>query len=143
MRARGERGVVLDRYDPTPGADHLGQHRRIVAGAGADLHDPLAGAQVEMIEIVRPEARQSIIEPAGLVDADQNIVAEPMRLVVRRREKRFVQLVRHDAPGTRSEKALPRHGRERGDYLQVALDRRPQSQVFRVPAARRRQICVH
>ncbi|MGY2930716.1 hypothetical protein ACVWXL_000374 [Bradyrhizobium sp. GM22.5] len=53
--------VGFDRRHTTSGSDNLGQHRRIVSGAGTDLKYLLAGGDVKMVKIAGPEAGHPIV----------------------------------------------------------------------------------
>ncbi|GAB3999128.1 hypothetical protein GCM10029992_27010 [Glycomyces albus] len=50
-------GVEVDGGDRPVLADQFGQERRVVAGAGADLEHPLAGADVELLEHLGDDRR--------------------------------------------------------------------------------------
>src|SRR5262249_39258149 len=47
---RGHLGVDVDRADVSGPAGQVGQQRGVVAGAGADLQDAVAGADIELVE---------------------------------------------------------------------------------------------
>ena len=57
-----------------------GQDGGVVARADADMNDMVSGSEPELIVDVSPETRLPIIEPAVLVDRDQDIVIEMSRV---------------------------------------------------------------
>ena len=85
-RFGGELAVVFDRNHPAVWRDELGEHRRAIAGASADLHDPLAVLPVEGVEIARPKARQAVVKPARLIDRHKGVMIEPGRVIIGRHE---------------------------------------------------------
>ena len=62
-------GVKLDRRDPAGRTDQLGQDRAIVAGAGADMDDMLAGLRAEGLEELGVQRRAAIVDAARRVEA--------------------------------------------------------------------------
>src|SRR5262249_19149681 len=57
----------------------LRKNGAVVAGAGADMHDLSARLESELIIEMRPQARLAIVETAGRIDGDQDIVVEVVR----------------------------------------------------------------
>jgi hypothetical protein len=82
----GQVVVALDRDHPTVRPDDLGEHSGVVAGPGADLHDPLLAPPVDVVETARPQAGQAIVQPSRLIDRHKNVVIKPTRIIIGRHE---------------------------------------------------------
>jgi hypothetical protein len=57
LSPRGQRGVELDRRDLAGRADQLGRDRAIIARAGADMDDALAGLRAEGLDELGAQRR--------------------------------------------------------------------------------------
>src|SRR5262249_50377939 len=145
----------LDRDHPAAWPNDLGKHGRVIAGAGADLHDPAAVLPVEVVEIpaaalpvkvvetTRPKAGLAVVEASGLINRYKHIVTEPARVIIGRTARAIDSPFVQHAPGSRPQKALAWNGGERLNDHPVAPDRRPHQQVFRIPAAPFCQLALH
>ena len=67
----GQRGVELDRRDLAGRADQLGQDRAIIAGAGPDMDDALAGRWAKRLEEFGVQRLAAIVDPARRVEGDE------------------------------------------------------------------------
>ena len=75
-----QRGVELDRRDLAGRTDQLGQDRAIIAGAGADMDDMLAGLRAERLEEFGVQRRAAVVDPARRVERDDQILVEHDRV---------------------------------------------------------------
>lgn len=110
--------VGFDRRHTTSGSDNLGQHRRIVSGAGTDLKYLLAGGDVKMVKIAGSEAGHPIVEVTTRIDRHENVMVEPARVVIRG-QKWVAVWVGDDAPRPRAYELLAPNGGEGLDQLRV------------------------
>ena len=105
------------------------------------MHDVGPGGQPEPVVEGGPEAGLAVVEPARLVDGDQDVVVEVARVGVGGgpvgRQVRRVE----DAPGTGPGEALARHGREGSDHGRRA-HARGVAQLLGEPAPRRHDVIV-
>jgi hypothetical protein len=59
----GQRGVELDRRDLTGRADQLGQNGAIIARAGADMDNAVAGLRRKLLEEFGAQRRAAVVDP--------------------------------------------------------------------------------
>src|SRR4029077_1089141 len=91
---------------------------REVARAGTDLKHAVAGSNSQPVEMISPQRWLAGVESSALVQRDQDVVVEVARIGVGRRPVAVADM--EDAPGTRADEALARHGSKRVDHALVA-----------------------
>ena len=141
LAGRGRQaGIIFDRDHAPARPDNLAQHGAVVPGAGADLHDSLAGPQIQLIEQSGPEARLAIVQASCRIDRDEHVVIDPPRIGIRRLIEGSHSLRRNDVPRPWPEKPLARHRREGFDHRFIAPDRGGGAELLGKEAARLGQI---
>ncbi|MGY3079782.1 hypothetical protein ACVWZZ_006190 [Bradyrhizobium sp. LM6.10] len=109
--ARRKPRVAFDCMHPALGAHDLRKHCREIAEPAADLDHAVLLPDVEQIDEVRPQARQSGIELAARIDRDQHIVLEMNGIGIRRQSIAARRLAL-DAPGSLRQKPFARNDGE-------------------------------
>ena len=75
--------VIFDRGDVSVLADDLGQYGAVLASASAHLQHMMTAPEVEMVEVLRPEARHPVVKAARRIDRYQHVVIDPGRVGIR------------------------------------------------------------
>ena len=130
--AGGQLGVHVQGSDASGRAHQLGENRRVVAGAAADMDGVLSRLQLEGLDERGQKARLTVVQKALLVDGDQHVVIQVSGIGVGRGPIE-APIGLKDPPWPGAEVALagdvrerPYHGRRRqmrrgGELLRVTL----------------------
>jgi hypothetical protein len=119
--AGGQIGVDLEGGDAAAAPHLLRQDGGEVAGAGADMHDVLAGARGEGGHQPGVEGGLTVVEPGLGPDGDDVVRVEIERIGVRC--PHIAAPPAQHPPGPGPEKVLARHGRKRPLHRRAAHPR--------------------
>src|SRR4051794_18217039 len=115
MRFRGERRIYFDSCYPPCGPGEFGGNRGIIASAAAEMKNLVIGSGTELIEEESPETRLPIIEVACLIERDQHIVIDVVRIGIRCRPILGHVHWAFDSPRARTDELLAWHPRKGSD----------------------------
>ena len=79
-------GVELDRRYLPLRTGQLGEDSRVVAGAGADMHDAVAGLHVQMRQHPGVEGRLAIVDSFRRLQGEEGVLVQQGRVVVWQRD---------------------------------------------------------
>src|SRR5215468_11447725 len=79
-RSLGEIGIDVDGGDVPQRADHLGEDRRVVADAAADVQNTVTSAEVERIDPAGERTRLAVVQVSRRVDRHQDVGVQVARV---------------------------------------------------------------
>ena len=135
-RAFRQVGIELIGADAAGRPGELGQHGGVIAGAGADMRNVLAGRDGEVVQHPNVQRRAAIVDAAAGLQRDQHVLIDGDGIVAWQRRHRRAP---HELPGLASEEILAAdlgEGRRDGLVLQIGRGQ----QLPRIGAPHHRQL---